>query len=119
EAMRRTIGFLGPGGRDDDECGAAAREVGGERRELEVITDLEPDPMALELDDRGLGPRFENQRLSIPQMDFPIDRRAVGTARERGIVEGTRGALGEAASAQPSPPSRYRPDRRAAGPRLT
>src|SRR5439155_27391668 len=97
ETVKRSLDFLSPGGWCDYEFRALVREEGRELGELEVVTHLQADAMAFEVDDHRLGPGVEDQRLSVPKVDLPVDRRARRSRREGGVVERPTGTLRESA----------------------
>src|SRR5437867_3041234 len=97
QTVKRSLDFLSPGGWCDYEFRALVREEGRELGELEVVTHLQADAMAFEVDDHRLGPGVEDQRLSVPKVDLPVDRRARRSRREGGVVECPTGTLRESA----------------------
>src|SRR5207244_486781 len=97
QTVKRSLGLLGPGGWCDYEFRALVREEGRELGELEVVTHLQADAMAFEVDDHGVGSGIEDQRLSVPKVDLPVDGRARRSRREGGVVERPTGTLRKSA----------------------
>src|SRR6267143_1761191 len=95
--MKRSLHLFRPCRRDDQQLRAVTTQVCREFGELDVVANLQPDTMSLKFDEPWLLPRLENHSLSVPQVDFSIDRCPVGGRGKGGVVKESIRAFCESA----------------------